>query len=128
MDYSIGLKELQIVSGALREGDEELQFYFYLLKDFFGWGEDGVITLLFKGVSLGGLGKETFFGGMGTIPRQLSWMAWEREVWFFFEVEGWGLFFGFLRNSFFGDVGWVVGERVWVFFSLFFFFFHNMVA
>jgi hypothetical protein len=36
VNYSIGLKELQIVSGALREGDEELQFYFYLFKDFFG--------------------------------------------------------------------------------------------
>jgi hypothetical protein len=36
VDNSIGLKELQIVSGALRKGDEELQFYFYLFKDFFG--------------------------------------------------------------------------------------------
>jgi hypothetical protein len=40
MDYSIKLKELQLVSGALRKGDEGLTILFYFFKRVF-FGEEG---------------------------------------------------------------------------------------
>jgi hypothetical protein len=40
MDNSIKLKELQVVSGALRKGDEWLGFFNFFSKGFF-WGDDG---------------------------------------------------------------------------------------
>ncbi len=50
MDNSIGLKELQVVNGVLRKGDEGLGFFFFFKRVFFGWGgEDGVIPPLSKG-------------------------------------------------------------------------------
>ncbi len=50
MNYSIRLKELQVVSGTLRKGDEGLGFFFLFKKGFFGWGgEDGVIPPFSKG-------------------------------------------------------------------------------
>jgi hypothetical protein len=36
VNNSIGLKELQFVSGALRKGDEELGFILFFQNDFFG--------------------------------------------------------------------------------------------
>ncbi len=131
MDNSIGLKELQIVSGALRKGDEEFWFYFYFLKDFFGWGEDGVIPFLLKGAFLGGLRNGNFFGGWGLSQGVVSWMAWKREVWLFFKVGRLGFlfffFFFFFLFWFFREFflwwcemgGWRQG--VGFFFSPFFF-------
>jgi len=38
MDSSIRLKELQVVNGALRKGDNGLGFFFFFKRVFFGWG------------------------------------------------------------------------------------------
>ncbi len=48
VDNSIKLKELQVVNGALRKGDEGLGIVvFFSKRVFFGWGgEDGVIPPL----------------------------------------------------------------------------------
>jgi len=35
VDNSIRLKKLQVVSGALRKGDEGLKFFFFFQKGFF---------------------------------------------------------------------------------------------
>ncbi len=49
MDNSIKLKELQVVSGVLRKGDEGLRFLFFFQEGFLGWGgEDGIIPPLSK--------------------------------------------------------------------------------
>jgi hypothetical protein len=36
VDNSIGLKELQVVNGVLRKGDEGLGFFFFFKRVFFG--------------------------------------------------------------------------------------------
>ncbi len=51
MDNSTRLKELQVVNGVLRKGDEGLGIFFLFQKGFFGWGrEDGSIPPLLKGI------------------------------------------------------------------------------
>jgi hypothetical protein len=48
VDNSIGVKELQVVSGAFKKKDERLRFFFFFKKAFFGWGrEDGGNSTLF---------------------------------------------------------------------------------
>jgi hypothetical protein len=67
MDNSIRLKELQIINGALRKGDERLGFCFSFVKNykrvFFvvkkgGWGNP---TAFRRKVFLKGLGQESYF-------------------------------------------------------------------
>ncbi len=63
MDNSIKLKELQVENGAIRKGDEGLQFLFSFQKGFF-WvrrGENGIIPPLSEGGFFKGLGYVNFF-------------------------------------------------------------------
>ncbi len=44
MDNSIKLKELQVVTGALKKKGRGIRIVFFFQKGFLGWGvEDGVI-------------------------------------------------------------------------------------
>jgi hypothetical protein len=60
MDNSIRLKELQIVSGALRKRDKELGIFFFFFKRVFVW------------VRRGGWGNSTLF------QRKCFLKDWER--------------------------------------------------
>ncbi len=94
MDDSIKLKELQVVSGALKKGDKGLQYNYYFFKrGFFGWrGEGGVIPPLSKGHFFKGIGISEFVLGWELTQRFVSWVAWEGEVWLFLKVGNWGFF------------------------------------
>ncbi len=82
MDNSIKLKELQVISGALRQGDERLGTFFFLFqKGFFGWGGEG------REGAIPPFSKRGFFRGLGEV--NFSWVAWEGEVWLFFKVGRW---------------------------------------
>jgi hypothetical protein len=63
VDNSIILKELQVVSGALKKRDEGLGiFLFFFKRVFFGWGwDDEVIPPLSKGFFWLVLGEVNFF-------------------------------------------------------------------
>ncbi len=70
MDNSIILKELPVVNGALRKGDEGFGFFFFFKRVFFGWGrEDGVIPPLSKGGFFLRDWDRWIFLGMGTNPK-----------------------------------------------------------
>jgi hypothetical protein len=62
VDNSIRLKQLQVGSEALRQGDEGLRtFIFFFKRVFFGWGrENEIIPSLSKGFFWVGLGKVIF--------------------------------------------------------------------
>jgi hypothetical protein len=75
---------------------------------------------------LGGIRRSDFFFVMGTNLRGFFWVAWEGEVCLFPKVGRWGSFC-FLRNYFFGGVGWVGWRKGVGIFLLFIFFFHNIV-
>jgi hypothetical protein len=56
VDNSIKLKELQVISGALRQGDERLGTFFFLFQKGFFWvrrGGKGRFHLFRKEVFLG---------------------------------------------------------------------------
>ncbi len=108
MDNSIKLKELYVENGALRNGDEGLQFPFLFQKGFFwvrrgGWDNSTPFQRRF----FERIRKGEFFLGWGLTQRFVSWVAWEGEVWLFLKV---GLK-NKSRNYSFGSVGWGVWRR-----------------
>jgi len=75
-----------------------------------GWGN----SIPFQRRYFGWIGKgELFWGGNGDYPKGLflGGMVERSLVVFQGKKVGFFLFFCFSRNSFFGDVGWVVGGR-----------------
>jgi len=67
------------------------------------------------------IGKGDYFLGWGLIQRVVSWVAWDREVWLFFKIGRWGIFFFFQGFIFLVVWDGVVGKRGWVYSSIFFF-------
>jgi hypothetical protein len=76
VDNSIRLKELQVLSGDLRKGDEGLGICFVFQKGFFwvkrgGWGNFTPLQRsFFQGIGIG-----EFFWGWGQTQRVISWVA-----------------------------------------------------
>ncbi len=120
MDNSIRLKELQVVSGALRKGDERLGKKKCFPKGVF-FGEEGRMDQFhpFPKEFFLRIGRSEFYLGWGLTQGFVSWVAWEGEIWLILKVGRWDLqtFQGIIFL-----VVWdgVVGKRGWVYFVLFF--------
>jgi hypothetical protein len=88
VDNSIRLKELQVVSGALRKGDEGLGLPFLFQKGVFwvkrgGWDDS---TPFQRSFFLKDWHRAELFWGWGLTQRFISWVAWEAKDWLFFKV------------------------------------------
>ncbi len=81
MDNSIRLKELQVVSGALRKGDERLGKKKVFQKGFF-WVKRGgwINSTPFQRSFFLRIGRSEFYLGWGLTQGFVSWVAWEGEI------------------------------------------------